>query len=221
MVDYVFSKESTARWSGLIHILPGARGFTFKFRDQIKPAWEPVQSEGDYPFDVSGFHIQHLGLNIKTDDIVWGSRMLQDQCIFLAPGLQDYMISSPIIQPSGGLILQVYAGGSAHTNVAIADTQPRRLGSSTSPLSVEWPQGRPDRYAGLEIAASTTDQKGSKASLVELWDREPYTERETTEWNRRSSTDSEKDDIFFWQPERKTVPASPRQPSTYLCVVPS
>ncbi|KAJ3555107.1 hypothetical protein NM688_g2760 [Phlebia brevispora] len=102
-----WSKQSSAQWSGLLKILPGPKEFSAAFTEEIKPIWTVV--EDDHPFGLTELHQRYLGTTIRTSDVILAARMLQEQCKFLCPGMQKYTISSPMLRPAGGLILQVYA----------------------------------------------------------------------------------------------------------------
>lgn len=190
-----------------MRILPGARGFTAEFGGQTIPVWDPVYSEGDYEFDVAKFHSKHLGEKIETDDIVWASRMLQDQCIFLAPGLQNYMVSSPMIRSTGGLILQVYADEATYAPPQMRGVIDQQTRSRPLSLSRGIPPLHRSSRKGKNPVSTTEPQEISKASF--LGSRDP----EQTAGSMKSMTFWEPSGK--WRPERIPANASPRQSSSH------
>ena len=101
----------------------GPNGPTAVFVDKIIPTWDPEEPESI----LVQLHKQTLGKAIKTGDVVLAARMLEDRWKFMRPAVENFVVSSPIIRPAGGLVVQVLHTPSSTRQLSIPDESQRAL----------------------------------------------------------------------------------------------
>ena len=119
------SQHTSATWSSPVRILPGINHLNVEISGHVNPVFSAVQSEGQSAVDVGALFAKYLPGTIDVQDILSGLKQLwETQREFLAPGMSNCLVTSPVITPTGGLILQLCDEKEAGSVVSIPNSAP-------------------------------------------------------------------------------------------------